>query len=389
MRSITKVLEVINEVFEGVLGKTPSYNTIGNWIKKYGLDVYKTSAESLKNQDYAAVVDESMMIGSQKLLLTLAVPSKHQQRPLRHDDVTVIDMSVLPSWKGEDVKNRIEKAANKTGHFPKYVISDNAQNIIKGTRLLGVSRHCDISHTLGVCLERTYNKADDFKEYLKSMTAVKFKYNMTKVAYLLPPTQRTVARFINLSCWVKWSSKMLNIYNHLSSEEKEVFSFIPHNASLIEELTEIMTCVGNIEEIFKHQGLSKKTINQCQLQVRRILMSGNERMIKFACSIRSFLDEEDKILESDDDVRNNSSDIIESIFGSYKARKSPNKLHGVTPFVLFIPAHTQLLKMEAKKNYHFKERLERVRLKEIEHWKSENLSPNLVVKRIALLKKAG
>ncbi|GHT06115.1 hypothetical protein FACS189440_02740 [Bacteroidia bacterium] len=63
MRSIIEVLEVVNETFEGIMGELPSYNTIGNWMKKYGLDVYNLSGKSLKGQDYAEVIDESMMSG--------------------------------------------------------------------------------------------------------------------------------------------------------------------------------------------------------------------------------------------------------------------------------------------------------------------------------------
>ncbi|KAA6308348.1 hypothetical protein EZS27_039971, partial [termite gut metagenome] len=92
----------------------------------------------------------------------------------------------------------------------------------------------------------------------------------------------------------------------------------------------------------------------------------------------------------DDDVQNNSSDIMESVFGTFKARKSPNKLHGFTSFILFIPAHTRLL--NSKKDaelYRFKERLERVRLKDIDDWAAENLLSNRVVKRMKTVKKAG
>lgn len=45
-----------------------------------------------KDKKFAMVVDESIAINGQKLLLTLVVPSEHQGRPLRHEDVTVLDM---------------------------------------------------------------------------------------------------------------------------------------------------------------------------------------------------------------------------------------------------------------------------------------------------------
>ena len=46
-----------------------------------------------------------------------------------------------------------------------------------------------------------------------------------------------------------------------------------------------------------------------------------------------------------DDVQNDniSSDIIESDFGIFKMKKSPNKLYGITPFVLLIPLYPKLV----------------------------------------------
>lgn len=388
MRSIIEVLEVVNETFEGILGEVPCYNTIGNWVKKYGLDVYNLSGKSLKGQDYAEVIDESMMIGSEKLLVTLAVPSAHQGRPLCHSDASVLDMSVSTGWTGESVKTQLEKATQKVGRLPEYAISDNASIMAKGIRLSGIDHHRDISHSLGMYLERTYKEADDFKAYVKEMTDVKFKHNMRKIACLLPPTQRTIARFINLSGWVKWSRKMLDVYHTLSCEEQSIFSFIPANAWLIDELSDVVDCVESIESICKHQGFSRESSRQCQLQIRKKLFTGNSRMIRLGCDMRCFLNTEASMLKSDKDVHNNSSDIIESVFGTYKARKSPNKLHGVTSFILFIPAHTQLLKNKNAKNFFFKERLERIRLKDIDDWTAENLSPNLVVKRTQTFKRA-
>jgi len=70
-------------------------------------------------------------------------------------------------------------------------------------------------------LERTYKNAPDFKNYTKLMTEPKFKYNMKKIAYLLPPKQRTIARFLNISEWVKWSSKMLDVYHTLQQMSEQ------------------------------------------------------------------------------------------------------------------------------------------------------------------------
>jgi hypothetical protein len=386
---VVKALEVFNKCLNNPLGKLPGYTTIHNWIKKYGLDVYQSCGEAHKGKAYAEVVDESMMIGSEKLLVTLGIPARHPKRPLRHSDVSMLRMAVSESWTGSAVKDELDKGAHKVGHLPEYVISDNASIMNKGTRLFGVPQHPDISHTLGMYLERTYKNEPDFKEFTKGMSDVKFKQNMKKTAYLLPPTQRVIARFINLGDWVKWSSKILHAYHRLNAEEQSVYSFILSNVSLINELDEVMECVKGIEHICKHQGLSRKSIRLCRSLIKRTIARGNSRMVKLAQDIIAFLNTQDAMLESDTDVRNNSSDIIESVFGTYKLRKSPNKLHGVTSFILFLPAYLQIRKMDKTGRYCIKERLERIRLKDIDDWTKENLTPNLVSKRIETFREVG
>jgi len=294
-------------------------------------------------------------------------------------------MAVAESWNSERVKIQLETAANRVGHPPQYVISDNASVLRKGIKCAGLKHQRDISHSLGVFLERTYKNESDFITYCKLMTEPKFKYNMKKVAYLLPPTQRTVARFINMSNWIKWSSSLLRIYHTLSVEEKQIFSFIPANASLIDEFSEVIECVNTIESLCKNKGLSGEILIKCQQIIKRHLLSGNQRMIQLGESISKFLMEEIKIVEPDT-AHNNSSDIIESIFGKYKARKSPNKLNGVTSFILYLPLYNRL-SGDYDGKYDFKEALETTTIKDINLWTKENLRQNLMQLRKKKLNK--
>jgi len=389
LRQVVEIMNVINDTFDGLLGTIPCYNTIENWVKKCGLKVYETAGNSLHGIDYAQIVDESMMIGSEKLLLTLGVPAEHQGRPLKCTDVSILDIAIAESWNGEGVGTQLQKAAKKVGYNPLYVISDNASIMNKGVRCAELKHQHDISHSLGMYLERTYKEESDFKDYLKLMTEPKLKYNMKKIAYLLPPTQRTISRFINLSGWVKWSSKMLDIHHTLQTDEQKIFSFIPANSSLIDELSEVTMCIENIESICKHNGLSKKTVYQCQKEIEKYLLRGNSRMIHLGECIIKFLTKEAMLIGTDVAVHNNSSDILESLFGRYKARKSPNKLNGVTPYILFMPIYTRLTNDSQAQKFDFKATLENKRIWEIDTWAKKNLSPNLVQLRINRLKKAG
>ena len=163
LRTVVTVLETFAELMGDAFGKVPCYNTVENWVKKLGLSVYQDD-QPCKDKKFAMVVDESIAINGQKLLLTLGIPSEHQGRPLRHADVTVLDMSVSKGFNGDDVQGRIEAAEKSAGNAPDYIISDNGHNLVKGITGSGHVRHADISHSMGVILKKVYEKQPDFVE---------------------------------------------------------------------------------------------------------------------------------------------------------------------------------------------------------------------------------
>lgn len=96
-----------------VFGKVPAYTTIGYWMQELGLSVYKESCSLFKDKRYALIVDESLMIGSEKLLLTLAMPAINAGSAITEKDVTIVDISIAKSWNGTSIKNVLEKVADK------------------------------------------------------------------------------------------------------------------------------------------------------------------------------------------------------------------------------------------------------------------------------------
>ena len=66
---------------------------------------------------------------------------------------------------------------------------------------------------------------------MKELSQVKFREVMNPVAYLLPPRQRSIARFMNLSKVVDWSEKILMKFNELTVHEKKTFLLFPGSHS--------------------------------------------------------------------------------------------------------------------------------------------------------------
>ncbi|MGM9734417.1 MAG: hypothetical protein ACI3YT_09920, partial [Prevotella sp.] len=97
-RQVVEIFNILNEFMGDIFGKVPAYTTIGYWAQGLGLSVYKESCGLFKNRRYALVVDESMMIGSEKLLLTLAVSADNEGHSITEKDIVIVDISIAKSW---------------------------------------------------------------------------------------------------------------------------------------------------------------------------------------------------------------------------------------------------------------------------------------------------
>ena len=136
-RQIVEIFNILNEFMDNFFGEVPAYTTIGYWAQELGLSVYKESCTLFKGKRYALVVDESMMIGSEKMLLTLAVAADNIGMAITEKDISIVDISIAKSWSGKTIQEVLEKVAAKIGHEPEYVISDNGSSICKAIRDAG------------------------------------------------------------------------------------------------------------------------------------------------------------------------------------------------------------------------------------------------------------
>lgn len=379
-RQVVEIFNILNEFMNDFFGKVPAHTTIGYWAQELGLSVYKESCGLFKDKRYALIIDESMMIGSEKLLLTLAVSADNEGHAIGEKDIVVVDFSVAKSWNGSTIKGVLEKVAKKIGHAPEYVISDNGSTIGKAVRDAGYKHHLDIGHSLGMFLERIYKKDPDFQELSKKVSDARLKYNMQEVAFIQPPSQRSIARFMNMSKWIEWASRMQYVYHTLQDDIKSIYDFIPQNASLVDELSKVMSCITKIEKDLKTNGISHESAARCKQTVKSTLLLGSERQKGVGAFILDYLDRETSFMDKTEN-HNASSDPIESTFGVVKARKSDDKLAGVTPIILMLPLRLHLSDKTRRVNFKFKERLENSRHYKIKEWTDKHLSANLVAKR--------
>lgn len=387
LRTVVDILRIFEEVLGESFGKVPCYNSVGNWVRKLGLSVYQDDVP--KEQKYAVVIDESIMINKEKLLLVLGFNADHKGLPLGHKDVTVLDMKIGECFKRNDIKSSLESVSEAVGAPPEYGVSDGAHNLVGGFKDAGICHHLDISHTLGNCMKHVYGKDSEFLALTEKLGKIRLQYHLTNKAWLLPPNMRAMARFMNLRDWIDWAEKLLRCYDTLEEDMKEAYSFILSYRSLIHELRVCTDSIKHVEELCKNHGFGKRINALCQdYIIRNVIGNANSRRASVGIEMIDYFKSQTSLITNIYDIRHISSDIIESDFGIYKAKKSPNKLYGITAQVLMLPLYPKTINYSSAKKQDFKVRLANVKLKDVDLWTKENLSENRVVLRSKTLNKA-
>lgn len=388
-RSTAQIVSYLNNRLNWGLSQTPSMGSIYNWVLKSGYSVYTERSLDYQEGDYAIITDESMMIGSEKMLLSIGVKAeKENQGALSYKEVSIQDISIERSWNSEKITGVLAGIEDKLGKAPTYVISDNASTIKKAVKTQEYTHIQDISHTLAMYLERMYKNNPSFKAYTKALSDVKFRENMRPASFLLPPKQRVIARFMNIAPCIEWSQKILKSFDLLSKSEQETFNFIKGHTEIIGELYEVTQACKDISNCLKNKGLSYSTIDECRKIIETMKTSNYIGVVKMANNIDEYLNELQNKLPKRNFNWHTSSDIIESLFGKYKSRKSCNPLDGVTRQVLILPLLTRMNPKTGMLDICYKNALEQNLLSDLKQWEKDNLTENLTVKRRKVLNAA-
>ena len=376
-RGIVKVLLYFQLEF-GVIGLIPSKSTIAVWVQKLGYYKY-TNVELPPAESYGLIIDECMVIGQQRLILILGVSAqKANQEALTYNQVSVLSMAVRSSWKAEHIREEIEKVTEKMGSKPVYIISDGNSNLRKGIADSECIRIADISHQMALIVEKYYRHNAEFMSWQTAIAQAKFKGIMKDVAYLLPPKQRVIARFMNLEPSIVWSKKIIASFEKLSVKEQDFFRPIKEHEAFIEQIEMVFEASQHIADLLKIRGLSYQSVKQCKDILKKYHTKVDVKIVRV---IEEFLQTEKLKLPDADTIWHCCSNCLESLFAKFKQKLPANPLHGITKQVLALPLSTNKgLKFDIRTA------LERVSMADLDQWSKDVLADNQVIRRQNILK---
>jgi hypothetical protein len=336
----------------GLSGRVPSHSSIRNWVCKSGY--YRVKAWGEVRGKQILYVDESIVFGSEKILLILGIghQSIPKERSVNHSDIEVLYVGVSQAWKSEAIWVQIEAISQSRGIS--YIVSDEGINLRKAYKMGNYVHIEDCTHVLVNHLKHIYQKDSRFEGFRKLIGQLRIAFYLSKEkSPFMPPSMRGKLRFANMFPCIDWAKSCLEKWETVSPSIQTSLGFLKHNQDFIAEL-------GTIEKIFKLVCQTLKNKGFGQRQKALIFIKNIEEYLENLTFKSQQLKEEHVLC---------TSDIIESFFGKFKQKINPNSKSGLSEFIFTIANFTKSFT-----EVELKLALEKVQIADLKNYKSMAIS---------------
>lgn len=368
--------------------KQPSASTVRNWVCRCGLHALRYTKD-LKGE-YVAILDESIQIGKEKLLLMLGVPVQKGQsycQPLSHQDVVVLGMEVRTSWTGTLIAKFIKARLLQCKQLNLlYLISDQGTSIKAAVKVLKMDWVSDCTHVMMNAVKSLFEHDEALSQFCAQVGQLRRRLILTDFTILLPPTLRDKDRFLRVFTLVQWADRMDKWWVRLCPKAKRHLQFYRDNPTLLYKLRQVRHLMVITSSILKNAGLGQSSYQRWQTKIAEFKTSaqhvGNQAT-SFIKIIDDYFQVHARLYEKHHQLLC-CSDIIESTFGKYKNKKG---MKVISADVLSIALYSRHITTDFAK-----QAMEIIACKDVEEWQHKYVCPNrfgLMYKMKQELKNAG
>lgn len=339
---------VFKTLFSDSDQKKPSDSTIRLWVMRFG---YAKLNKDLPDGQWVMIADVTVDIGTLKCLVNVGVNLdvlyEREDITLTFDDLEIVGIHPTQKATGKFAEESFRTDINRLGGFKniKAILIDQGPDVTKGARLLQQGEKKlkilhDISHKLSLVLERDLKNDPRWETYTKHLTKTKQLVQQTELAGLQPPKQRSKARFMNVSLYIDWFTKVqkskqdgnlkhipeerFNKYFGWMSKFEFFYELIHQKVGVTEIIKDTVRRGGYSMEIYEY------LINLFDL------MPLDKGVRSFVCEALDAVYEEVEKLDEGERLPA-TTEIVESLFGSHKNHSACGG-HGITGNVLTLGA---------------------------------------------------
>jgi hypothetical protein len=365
----------------------PSWYSGRLWLMRVGY--FKLTRPKEKASDWVWIVDHSIQMGTKKCFVILGIRLSQLPigRALTYEDMEPLELLPVTRSNGALVYDQLRCVKEKTG-IPREILADKGADLKLGIELFcadhpQTSSIHDIKHGMALLLKKELEKNTSWKDFTKQCKRSKQQLYQTDLAFLVPPNQRSKARFMNVEPLVDWGNKVLEflkkedeemaLYGNVNAVKEKLF-WLKDYAIRLEEWNHMMAIISCTEDFIRTRGIYKEA--PVELENKLNTLNKNEpfktKVIDFVKTQASHAKPGEHLL--------GSSEIIESLFGKQKNIQKEQSKSGFTGLLLSLAAIVSKTTKEV-----VQQALVSVRTKTIYEWYEENIGETLQSKRIKIL----
>jgi hypothetical protein len=344
LRCVPRVLAIVSAAL-GLALPIPHWTTGRLWLLRLGHALLTMALD--KSDDWAWLVDHSVQIGQEKCLVILGIRLRDlpaQGECLQHTDLHLIGLVPRKSWTRQEVDDELETASQRTG-VPRVIVDDHGVDIAGGVSFFQ-ERHretleiYDTKHKAACLLKSRLEKNARWQELQQRIAQTRCAIQQTELAFLVPPTPKPKARFMNLAPTLQWAENMLAVLRQpptVVSEQvspprlEEKLGWLREFEADVAEWAEWHQVVNVTVEFVNRQGIFRGVARPLRTKLRPHREYSTSRCL--AEELVAFVAEQAKCARPGERFPG-STEVLESCFGRFKQLEKQQARGGFTSLVL-------------------------------------------------------
>ncbi len=329
----------------------PHFTTLRFWLLRLGY--HKLHRPKEQATDWAWIVDHSNQIGQEKCFVILGVrlsqlPPPGPEFPLRLSQMEPIELEPVTVSDKEVVYRQLEANVAKTG-VPRVIIDDHGGDLAGGVALFcqahpETSEIYDVSHKAACLLKARLERDDQWKAFAAKAGHTKCSVQQTEWAFLIPPSQRIKARYMNLDPLVAWGINTLAILDNPGPEVlkygtkerlEEKLGWLRPFRERLKDWSEMEQTIEAVLNFVRTQGLYRKAGKDLRKSLRKLRVGASAAQLRD--ELTKFVDDQAKQLKKGERIPG-TSEVIESSFGKFKTVERDHAKGGFTGLLLALAA---------------------------------------------------
>jgi hypothetical protein len=204
-----------------------------------------------------------------------------------------------------------------------------------------VARVYDVKHKMALLLKKELERDARWAAFIGAVTTTRLGITQTALAFLVPPSLKTKARYMNLDTLINWSRRVsgylkkprINPQAPIDrSKLRTKLGWLATYRRPLEEWSELLSIAAATEDYIRRHGYHRTACRGLSARLTPLATSAPANRMRAA--VLDFVAEQSRSARTPAERLLGHSEVLESLIGKYKQLQSTHSKGGMTAMLL-------------------------------------------------------